>query len=261
MGEPSDIVKFFKDYVPKAATADKLHKFVGDKGVGMSGIEAALDVDYIMGVAPGLLTEFWQGNISQLGCKPAEVTATDVNLAKLAAKGISIIIASGDSGSGYSPFPGDDHKKLPKLYPSWPASSPWVTAVGSTRFIKQSVTQPEMATDQFGSGGGFSTEFDQFKEQASAVAQYLKVAKDLPPAGSFPPTGRATPDVSALGEGFQVIAGGQVQSVGGTSASTPTFASLVGLLNEARLKAGKPAMGHLNPFLYQNPDAFTDITV
>jgi len=56
--EPSDIVKFFKDYVPKAATADKLHKFVGDKGIGMSGIEAALDVDYIMGVAPGLLTEF-----------------------------------------------------------------------------------------------------------------------------------------------------------------------------------------------------------
>jgi tripeptidyl-peptidase-1 len=294
--EPSDIVKFFKDYVPKAATADKIHKFVGDKGIGMSGIEAALDVDYIMGVAPGLLTEFWywagqdfcadlnnwtskilssddaplvhsvsygwQGNVSQLGCKPADVAATDVNFAKLAAKGISIVIASGDSGSGYSPFPSDDdHKKLPKLWPSWPASSPWVTAVGSTRFIKQSVTQPEMATDQFGSGGGFSADFDQFKEQASAVAQYLKVAKDLPPAGSFPPTGRATPDVSALGEGFQVIAGGEVQSVGGTSASTPTFASLVGLLNEARIKAGKPAMGHLNPFLYQNPDAFTDITV
>merc|ERR1739845_270344 len=70
-----------------------------------------------------------------------------------------------------------------------------------------------------------------------------------------------TPDVSALGEGFQVIAGGEVQSVGGTSASTPTFASLVGLLNEARIKAGKPAMGYLNPFLYQNADAFTDITV
>merc|ERR1711862_379753 len=31
--------------------------------------------------------------------------------------------------------------------------------------------------------------------------------------------------------------------------------------NEARIKAGKPAMGYLNPFLYQNPDAFTDITV
>jgi len=294
--EPSDIKKFFKEYVPKKAEDGKIEKFVGNKGVGMSGIEAALDVDYIMGVAPGLKTEFWywagmdfcgdlqnwtntilktedaplvhsvsygwQGNISELGCKPAAVTATDVNFAKLAAKGISIIIASGDSGSGYSPFPGDsDKKKLPKLWPSWPASSPWVTSVGSTRFIKQSVTEPEMATDQFGSGGGFSTQFKQFKAQEKAVQHYLKIAKDLPPAGSFPTTGRATPDVSALGEGFQVIAGGEVQSVGGTSASTPTFASLVGLLNEARLKAGKPAMGYLNPFLYQNADAFTDITV
>merc|ERR1712003_447838 len=202
----------------------------------------------------------WQGNISELGCKAADVADVNVNFAKLAAKGISIIIASGDSGSGYSPFPGDSHK-LPQLWPSWPASSPWVTSVGSTRFIKQSVTQPEMATDQFGSGGGFSKDFDAFKAQQSAVAHYLKVAKDLPPAGAFPPTGRATPDVSALGEGFQVIAGGEVQSVGGTSASTPTFASIVGLLNEARITAGKPAMGYLNPFLYQNPDAFTDITV
>jgi len=159
------------------------------------------------------------------------------------------------------PSQGPSPVKHIKLYPSWPASSPWVTAVGSTRFIKQDVTQPEMATDQFGSGGGFSTDFDQFKDQKSAVAQYLKVAKDLPPAWVFPASGRATPDVSALGEGYQVIVGGQVQTVGGTSASTPTFASLVGLLNEARLKAGKPAMGHLNPFLYQNPDAFTDITV
>merc|ERR1711862_40742 len=146
-------------------------------------------------------------------------------------------------------------------------SSPWVTSVGSTRFIKQSVTQPEMATDQFGSGGGFSKDFDAFKAQQSAVAHYLKVAKDLPPAGAFPPTGRATPDVSALGEGFQVIAVGEVQSVGGTSASTPTFASLVGLLNEARIKAGKPAMGYLNPFcirtqmlLLISPSAQTRLT-
>lgn len=35
---------------------------------------------------------------------------------------------------------------------------------------------------------------------------------------------------------------------------------MVSLLNEARLAAGKPAMGYLNPFLYQNPTAFTDVT-
>ena len=34
---------------------------------------------------------------------------------------------------------------------------------------------------------------------------------------------------------------------------------MVSLLNEARLKAGKPQMGFLNPFLYANPDAFFDV--
>merc|ERR1712113_81354 len=95
----------------------------------------------------------------------------------------------------------------------------------------------------------------------SAVKTYLSSASGLPPAGTFPPGGRATPDVAALGEGFQVLASGRVESVGGTSASAPTFAGLVSLLNEARLKAGKPAMGYLNPWLYQHPDVFTDITV
>ena len=57
--------------------------------------------------------------------------------------------------------------------------------------------------------------------------------------------------VSALGEGYQVIIDGNVQSVGGTSASSPAFAGMVALLNEARMKAGMAPMGLLNPFLYQ----------
>ena len=58
---------------------------------------------------------------------------------------------------------------------------------------------------------------------------------------------------------IQVYVNGQVQSVGGTSASSPSFAAMVSLLNEARLQAGKPQMGFLNPFLYANPDAFFDV--
>ena len=65
---------------------------------------------------------------------------------------------------------------------------------------------------------------------------------------------------SALGEGYQVYVGGQVQAVGGTSASCPAFAAMVSLINEERLQHGKPPMGFLNPFLYQNPHAFTDVT-
>ena len=47
----------------------------------------------------------------------------------------------------------------------------------------------------------------------------------------------------------QVYVHGAVQSVGGTSASSPSFAGMVSLINEARFKAGKPQMGFLNPFL------------
>jgi hypothetical protein len=150
------------------------------------------------------------------------------------------------------------------LWPSWPASSPWVTAVGATRFAGQTVGNEEVASDQFGSGGGFSKHFSQDPSaswQEQAVHAYLNSvgSATLPPNGSFPVGGRATPDVSALGEGYQVFNNGDAISVGGTSASAPAFASMVSLLNEARLNAGKPAMGFLNPFLYANPDAFTDV--
>merc|ERR1719478_1338642 len=53
---------------------------------------------------------------------------------------------------------------------------------------------------------------------------------------------------------------GRVASIGGTSASAPAFAGIVSLLNEARAQKKKKPMGFLNPFLYQNEAAFTDIT-
>jgi tripeptidyl-peptidase-1 len=95
------------------------------------------------------------------------------------------------------------------------------------------------------------------------VAKYLATVdpSTLPPATVFSAKGRATPDGSALGEGHQVIVNGAVKSIGGTSASCPAFAAMISLLNEARLNAGKPAMGFLNPFLYENADCFTDVTL
>jgi len=116
-----------------------------------------------------------------------------------------------------------------------------------------------MATDQFGSGGGFSWYSKQFAAQEAAVQAYLTSDTNLPPHGSFSAAGRATPDVAAMGEGFQVIINGETEDVGGTSASAPTFAGIVSLLNEALIAAGKPHLGHLNPFVYQHADAFTDI--
>ena len=99
--------------------------------------------------------------------------------------------------------------------------------------------------------------------QEDAVQHYLKHHPEDPtyPKGMFSKNGRATPDISALGEGYQVFTNSYLQSVGGTSASTPAFAGMVALLNEARIQKGMSPLGFLNPFLYQNADAFTDVTI
>lgn len=281
----TDLETFFTQLVPNAQPGDdQVYSFHGDKQEG-DGVEAQLDIQYIMGVGVGVKTEFWeyantdfcrdlkkwtaelvagddipfvhsisygwQGDLTQIGCLSSEVTSVDNDFTKLAARGISIIFASGDSGSGWD---GD------KMWPSWPASSPWVTAVGSTRFLNQQPGSGEQATDQFGSGGGFSAQFDQGTWQKDAVTTFLNTATDLPPASYFPAGGRATPDVSALGEGYSVYNDGDVISVGGTSASAPCFAGLVSLLNEARINAGGKPLGFLNPFLYNNTQAFRDVT-
>lgn len=116
-------------------------------------------------------------------------------------------------------------------------------------------------------GWGFSSsEFSPrdplAKYQDDVVKHYLATcdkSPPFPPPDAFDPTGRATPDIAALGEGYNVILDGHVQSIGGTSASTPAFAGLVSLINEALLAKGGKPLGFLNPFIYQNIDAWTDV--
>jgi len=161
-------------------------------------------------------------------------------------------------------------KKAAPLWPSWPASSPWVTSVGATRFYQDKVGEVEAAVsseDHFGSGGGFSpwAQFPQPAWQASAVQHYFATvpASTLPDQSkaAYNKNGRGTPDVSALGTAYQVINGGKALpgGVGGTSASAPAFAGMIALINDALIAKGSKPLGFLNPFLYQNADAFTDV--
>lgn len=79
------------------------------------------------------------------------------------------------------------------------------------------------------------------------------------------------PDVSAVGMNFPIYTAnnsnatlGECASklalIDGTSASTPLFASVVALINDARIKANKSSIGFINPALYANPQLFNDIT-
>merc|ERR1712014_264744 len=104
-------------------------------------------------------------------------------------------------------------------------------------------------------------DFDIPSYQSSVVQAYL--AKD-PKTGSytFNQNGRATPDVSAVAEKFEIVTTPNSQLVSGTSASTPTWGGIISLLNEECLAAsgGSKTLGFINPLLYKNADAFKDIT-
>ena len=66
--------------------------------------------------------------------------------------------------------------------------------------------------------------------------------------------------MSAVGLNILLYVSGQPSFVGGTSASAPIFASIINLINEKRLGAGKSTVGFINPTLYKNPHAFTDVS-
>merc|ERR1712070_882605 len=195
-------------------------------------------------------------------CDSATRTRLSEDVQKLSAMGVTVVIASGDDGSGGISRQGSNNGKLS---PSFPASIPSALAVGST-FFESGLSGEEMATTQFGSGGGFSYDYDMPSYQSSAVKTYLT---KNPKTGSaaYATNGRGTPDVSLLGEQFEVYTSGpfgrlEKLAVGGTSASTPSWGAIISLLNEECLSAsgGSKKLGFVNPLLYQNADAFNDIT-
>ena len=149
-----------------------------------------------------------------------------------------------------------------------------MTSVGATTFLTGGTSGPEVpqsdancqgAVNSFHSGGGMSPYFGVPDYQKDAVNHYFSTEKDLPEAHYYNRQGRGTPDVAALGIGFSVVVDGSTESVGGTSASAPTFSAVVSMLNDQQLNAGKKTLGFLNPWIYQsaskNSAAFFDVTV
>ncbi|KAH9983546.1 peptidase S8/S53 domain-containing protein [Russula compacta] len=169
--------------------------------------------------------------------------------ALLGSRGVSVIFASGDGGVGDGdPDPATQqcfsnvHTNQTVFLPQFPASCPYVTAVGGTTGI------PEVAAPF--SGGGFSNYFALPGYQQLAVQTYLNNLPKGQYQGLFNPAGRAFPDVSAQSTNFLISWQGQLGLSSGTSAATPTFASIITLLNDASIAGGKSPLGFLNPMLY-----------
>jgi len=174
----------------------------------------------------------------------AHMKAASACFQKMGVQGISVFAASGDEGTGKQGFFG-----CKKFDPNWPASCPYVTAVGGT-FLQSGQEQGWP-----GSGGGFSAVFPSLPFQHDAVKSYTASAT-LPPSNLYVASGRAIPDVSALSTNYQVFSGGSAPSgtLTGTSAATPTFAGMVSVVNDLLVAQGKPTVGFANPALYTASD-------
>jgi tripeptidyl-peptidase-1 len=137
--------------------------------------------------------------------------------------------------------------------PVFPASCPFVTAVGSTQGFG-----PEKALNL--TGGGFSNIFRMPTYQTAAVTGFLNtIPADF--QGTFNQSGRGYPDVSLQGWNYEIVFRENTTLARGTSASAPTFAGIIALINDRLIAAGKPVLGFLNPFLYSTPESFNDITI
>jgi subtilase family serine protease len=189
-------------------------------------------------------------------------------------EGIGIYFSSGDNS--------DESLVEGYITPDWPASSPFVTAVGGTTLAvgagnnylfetgwgtttsswtgtTWSPTPP--GSWLYGAGGGVSRLFAQPAYQAGVVPASVFAAQGR--------TGRAVPDIAALADpnaGYligetQTFPDGSVQyseyRIGGTSLSAPLFAGIMALADQC---APAPH-GFANPLLYSlaASAAFRDI--
>ncbi|KAJ7173519.1 peptidase S8/S53 domain-containing protein [Mycena filopes] len=184
---------------------------------------------------------------------PQDYAVSVCNLfAQLGARGSSIMFSSGDEGVGGGDCLTNDGTNRKIFQPAFPASCPFVTAVGGTTRVN-----PEVGISF--SGGGFSRYFAQPSYQSASVNPFV-TSIGTKFAGLYNATGRAYPDVSAASSGFQVVIGGRTSSVGGTSASSPTVGGIVALLNDFRISEGKAPLGFLNPLFYSTgKTGFNDI--
>ncbi|KAH9167842.1 subtilisin-like protein [Lactarius sanguifluus] len=155
--------------------------------------------------------------------------------AQLGARGASVLFASGDDGVGKGDCPA-------RFTPIFPATCPYVTAVGGTTSF-----MPEVAAVL--SGGGFSEYFVRPGYQQRAVSTFLGILGQQY-YGRYNPSGRGIPDIAAQAMLIPFVHRGQETMVEGTSCSAPVVAGIISLLNDYRLSQGKRQLGFLNPWLY-----------
>jgi subtilase family serine protease len=179
----------------------------------------------------------------------------DAMLVRLGLAGVSTFASAGDFGSTC------DGRLFAGV--AWPASSPYLTAVGGSRVVLNPANQRvnEVVWNDLqwtpanmggGVGGGGLSSF-------SARPPYQRGL-------GLPGGRRGIPDVSANASnfpGYPVVLNGHWEEDAGTSAAAPLMAGAFALLDAAQRARGRPRLGPLNGLLYRlrarSPQTFFDI--
>ena len=179
--------------------------------------------------------------------------------AQLGARGVSVLFASGDEGVGADGMCTSNNGSNGTMFlPTFPASCPYVTAVGGTRNWDPEIAGFD-ARRTFVTGGGFSNYFPLPRYQKGTVDAYVNSLGSLHD-GLYNKTGRGYPDISVRGYHYITVWNGTARIIDGTSASSPAAAAIFSLVNDALVAEGKPALGWLNPWLYSKGfNGFIDV--
>ena len=208
----------------------------------------------------------------------ASRTLVERQLTATAALGITTVVAAGDTGSsacarGVPANQLTSSDKKPQV--SWPASSPWVLAVGGTNLT--------LAADNTiaSSGAWNDTEYPSPFHATAGGGGGSSAFEARPwwqPAQSFASSSkRMVPDIAAFADespGYPIVCSSGVQGckgsgqslafVGGTSAVAPLVAGMIALWNQQAHDQGLPRPGFVAPLLYtlakHDPQSFLDIT-
>jgi kumamolisin len=181
---------------------------------------------------------------------PAHQADMDKLFARAVAQGVNVMIASGDSGD-------KGCAKSEKKSAGWPATEPYVVAVGGTTYALNSAGQLEetawsgATAKTGGSGGGVSTLYPLPAYQRNFQTPY--VGRSIPDVAfnANPKSGEAVwtscvPSVT----GACTHGAAHWMNIGGTSMAAPQWSGFMALVGEARSKARKSDVGYLNPTIY-----------
>ena len=211
-------------------------------------------------------------SVSYGECEPvvapytASRTIVERQLAAHAALGITTVVAAGDSGSSACAHgvPANQLTSADKqIQTSWPATSPWVLAVGGTNLTLDAANAiaatgpwndtayPAPYTSAAGGGGGLSTIVSRpWWQPKQPWNSSKRMVPDVALFADESPGYAIVCSTAVQGCGASYRNGQSIAYVGGTSAAAPLTAGMIALWTQQARQRGRPKPGFVPPLLY-----------